>query len=283
VGRCDSAGDRHGAIACFQREAALAARDVLAQGGNAVDAAATALLVEFVTAPSYVGLGGYGGSFVIYDAKKGKVHTIDSTARAPAKLDLAALNKATINHGPLSVGVPGNVAGIDLALREFGTMPFGIVAKRAIQIAEQGTPVTPQLSSKFAGLKNLDPVSRQAYFPAGVPAEGSIWKQPDLARLMRQLSEDGPRSFYTGDVAAKICKQLQAGGSTLTDEDFKSFEAKLVDPLHARYRGYDLYTPMLPSGGLTCLSTLKTLEQFDLSEYKAGSAAFYNLFFDAAN
>ena len=181
------------------------------------------------------------------------------------------------------MGVPGNVAGIDLALCEFGTMPFGTVAKRAIEIAEQGTPVTPGLSAKFAALKNIDPASRRAYFPDGVPAAGGTWKQPDLARLMRRLCEDGPSSFYTSDVAATICKQLQAGGGTLTAEDFHDFRATLEEPLHVRYRGYDLYTPPLPSGGLTCLSTLKTLEQFDLSEYKPVSAAFYNLFFDAAN
>ena len=272
-----------GAIACFRREAALAAREILQQGGNALDAAVAALLVEFVIAPSYAGLGGYGGSFVYLPGQNEKSPRGRFDRAGAAKLDLAALNKSSANHGPLAVGVPGNVAGIDLALREFGTMPFGTVAKRAIEIAEQGTPVTPGLSAKFAALKNIDPVSRRAYFPDGVPAVGGTWKQPDLARLMRRLCEDGPSSFYTSDVAATICKQLQAGGGTLTAEDFHDFRVKLEEPLHVRYRGYDLYTPPLPSGGLTCLSTLKTLEQFDLAEYKPVSAGYYNLFFDAAN
>ena len=272
------------AIACSRREAAEAARDVLQQGGNAIDAAVAALLVQFVIEPAMTGLGGYGGSLVIYHAKSGRVRAIDSTSCAPRKFDAASFNAKTAKHGYLAVGVPGNVAGIDSALREFGTQSFRKLASRAIGLAENGIPVTPSLALQFGKLlANIDPISRHAYFPNGVPAQGTTWVQPDLARLMRRLGDEGPGSFYTGEVAATICKQVQANGGTLAETDFHDFRATLADPLHINYRGCEVYTPALPSGGITCLSILKTLEQFDLSQFAPWSPAYYELFVDAAN
>lgn len=108
-------GSRQG-IACLRREAAAAARDVLIGGGNAMDAAMAAVLALFVIEPAMTGLGGYGGCLAIYDAKTGRARTIDCTSRAPRRLDVSKLNATNINHGCLAVGVPGNVAGVDLGL-----------------------------------------------------------------------------------------------------------------------------------------------------------------------
>ena len=188
--------------------------------------------------------------------------------RTPRKFDPATFNAKSADHGNLAVGVPGNVAGIDLALREYGTQSFRKLATHAIGLAENGIVVTPRLAGQLAALvRDIDPVSRHAYLPQGVPAQGTVWKQPDLARLMRRLGDEGPGSFYTGEVAATICKQVQANGGVLAEDDFHDFHATKGEPLHINYRGYDLYTPPLPSGGLTSLSILKTLEQFDLSAY----------------
>lgn len=274
-------GGRQG-IACLRREPAEAARDILRQGGNAVDAACSALLALFVIEPSMTGVGGYGGSMVMYDAKGGRVRTVDSTTRAPRRFDLTKFDAKSATHGYRAVGVPGNLAGIILALHDHGTMPFSGVAKAAIGLAENGFPVLPKLSKEFAGLvTDIDPISRHAYFPNGVPATGSTWKQPDLARLLKRLCDDGPESFYKGDIAAIICKQVQANGGTLAEDDFHDFVATSSEPLHISYRGYDLYTPTLPSAGLTSLSTLKTLEQFDLSKLEPWGAEYYELLVDA--
>lgn len=278
-----AAGGRQG-IACVRQEAAEAARDVLKDGGNAIDAAVAAILVLFVIEPSNTGLGGYGGCLAIYDAKSGRARAIDCTSRAPRKIDISKLDAKTINHGCLAVGVPGNVAGVDLALSEFGTQPFGKLATHAIAMAADGIKVTPALSAQFDGLlKSIDPVSLKAYFPKGVPATGETWVQSDLARLMRRLCDEGPGSFYTGETAATICKQVQAGGGALAEDDFHEFQATSSDPLHIRYRGYDLYTPSLPAGGITSLSTLKTLEQFDLAKYEPWGPDYYDLFVNAAH
>jgi gamma-glutamyltranspeptidase len=186
-GRCDgsaaqAAGTNNGAIACSRKEAANAARDALQQGGNAVDAVIAAFLVNCVMEPWNVGLGGYGGSMAMYHAATGRVHTIDFDARAPRKFDPATFNEAAGRHGYLAIGTPGVVAGIDLALAEYGTLPFKAIAKHALEWAENGIPVTSQLVSKFGVLKNMDAASQRAYFPNGVPAQGDAWVQADLAR-----------------------------------------------------------------------------------------------------
>ncbi len=278
-----SQGGFRQAIAGWRREAGVAARDVLLNGGNAIDAAAAALLVLCVVDPTKVGIGGYGGSLVLYHAKSGHIRAIDSDSRAPLKFDPSTFKELGANYGYLAVGVPGVVAGIDLALREYGTLSFKATAKFALALAEDGIPVTPSLSSAFQGLlKQIDPVSRRAYFPHGVPTTGATWVQSDLARLIRRLGDDGPMSFYTGEIADKICRQVQANGGVLADQDFRNFHAHNVAPLTINYRGYDLYTPTLPSGGLTSLSILKTLEQFDLSQLAPWCARCIELFADAS-
>jgi gamma-glutamyltranspeptidase/glutathione hydrolase len=272
------------AICCTRREAANAARDVLEQGGNAVDAAVAAVLVQCVIEPSKVGIGGYASSFVMYNAKTGRVHAIDADARAPRKLDTTTLTEKTSRIGYLAIGVPGIPAGIDLALRDFGSLPFRKLAEPAIGLAENGTLITPAVARTLNSLsKNIDPVSRRAYFPNDVPQQGTPWIQKDLGRLLRQLADDGPTSFYRGDIPRAIVAQVQANGGLLTEEDFHEFEATTVEPLRIDYRGHAIYTPPLPSGGLTSLTVLKTLEQFDLAKFKPWSAPYYELFIAALN
>lgn len=272
------------AIATSSRQAGQAARDVLKKGGNAIDAAVAALLVMCVVEPKLVGIGGYGGSFIVYDARTGRVRAIDSDTRAPRKFDSATFTERTANYGYLAVGVPGVVAGIDLALREYGSRPFKDLAKYSLVLAEKGLKVLPSMSHSLDALaKVMDPSSRQAYFPNGVPAAGGSWVQTDLARLIRRLGDEGPASFYTGETAATIARQIQANGGALAEEDFHGFHATDVEPLHISYRGHDLYTPPLPSGGLTSLSILKTLEQFDSSQIAPWGARFIELFAGASN
>lgn len=272
------------AIATSSRQAGDAARDVLKKGGNAVDAAVAALLVMCVVEPKLVGIGGYGGSFIVYDAHTGRVRAIDSDTRAPRRFDSATFTERTANYGYLAVGVPGVIAGIDLALRELGSRPFKDLAKYSLVLAEKGIKVLASMSHSLQGVaKVMDPVSRNAYFPDGVPAAGGAWVQADLARLIRRLGDEGPASFYSGETAAVIARQIQANGGALAEEDFHAYRATDVEPLHITYRGHDLYTPPPPSGGLTSLSILKTLEQFDLSQIAPWGARFIELFAGASN
>jgi gamma-glutamyltranspeptidase/glutathione hydrolase len=279
----NGSGKSNQAVACSRREAAEAARDVLLRGGNAIDAAVAALIVQCVIEPANVGIGGYGGSLVYCHGKSGHVHAIDFTSRAPRKFDPATFSESTGRHGYLAVGVPGILAGVDVALREYGTMPFKALARPALALAENGIRVTPQLARSFNQLAGMDAVSRRAYFSDGVPAQGATWVQADLARLIRRLGEEGLASFYTGDIAGTIARQVQAGGGVLTEEDFRGFRAAVVEPLSIDYRGYLLYTPPLPSGGPTSLNILTTLEQFNLSRLTPRGADYIELFAGASN
>jgi gamma-glutamyltranspeptidase/glutathione hydrolase len=272
------------AVACSRQQAASAAREMLRQGGNAVDAAVAALVVQCVIEPKNVGLGGYGGSLVLFHAKTGRVRAIDFDSRASRHFDPATFNESTAKHGCLAIGVPGVVAGIDLALREYGSLPFNTVAQPAVNLAENGIVVTLELADSFQNLgKQIDPVSRRAHFPNGVPVEGATWVQADLARLIRRLGDEGPASFYKGDIAAAIARRVQQGGGALAKEDFHDFRASIVDPLYIPYRGYELYTPPLPSAGLTSLSILRTLEQFDVAQLAPWGAKYVELFAGASN
>ena len=265
-------------------EAATAARDIVRQGGNAIDAALSALLVQCVIEPKNVGIGGYGGCLVLFHAKSGRVRAIDFDSRAPRKFDPATFNPSSARHGCLAVGVPGVVAGIDLALREYGSLPFTAVAKPAVALAEQGVVVTRELAASFKNLvKHMDPVSRRAFFPNGVLSQGATWVQKDLARLIRRLGDEGPESFYTGEIATTIARRVRHGGGTLEVDDFRDYRASIVEPLHTVHRGHDLYTPPLPSGGLTSLCILKTLSEFDAAKLDPWGVEYIELFAGASN
>ena len=138
--------------------------NILQQGGNAVDAAVAALLALFVIEPSMTGLGGYGGSMVMCDAKSGACTRPSTRHRAPRRFDLTKFDAKSSKHGYLAVGVPGNLAGIILALRQHGTIPFKELAQAAIGLAENGIAVSPTLTTEFKGLvADIDPVSKRAY------------------------------------------------------------------------------------------------------------------------
>src|SRR6476660_8096401 len=121
--------------------------------------------------------------------------------------------------------------------------------------------------------KKADGISRRALLPGGtVPEVGSVWRQPDLAKLLRQLAEKGPQAFYQGDIPQMIVRQVRASGGILSEEDFHGYQPQIVEPLTIDYRGYRVLTPPPPSGGLTSLQILKVLEQFELSNLDPWSA-----------
>jgi gamma-glutamyltranspeptidase/glutathione hydrolase len=273
----------HGAVASSSPEATAAGTDVLRRGGNATDAAIAAFMVQTVREPSNTGLGGYGGTMIVYNAASAHTHAIDFDSRTPLAFHPELYKKEEDHvHGYLAVGVPGNAAGFDLALREFGTLSWNEASAHAVNLAENGYLTNEALARSTArAASEMDTTSRRAYFPDGPPKVGEVWKQKDLAQLYRRLGDEGPRSFYTGDVAKAIASQVQANGGLLSEQDLRLYDATAVEPLRITYRGFELTTPEPPASGLTVLSVLKTLEQFDLSKLKPWSAEYFNLFLEA--
>src|SRR5688500_17026109 len=177
------------AVATHHPLAAAAARDVIGAGGNAVDAAVAAMSVLCVVLPGAVGFGGYGGSMVGYSAKTGRCAAIDFDSRAPLAYrdDLFADDvEARSNHGYLAVTVPAVIAGMAMALKDFGTKSWDEATARALELADKGFP-----TDKFAHNaltqwnKVADDVSRRAFFPDGtIPETGKPWIQKDLANML---------------------------------------------------------------------------------------------------
>jgi gamma-glutamyltranspeptidase/glutathione hydrolase len=269
----------HSAISTPRAEARDAAAEILAKGGNAVDAAVAALTTLAVVQTSSVGIAGYGGSIVIYSSKDKKVSAIDFDSRAPLALNPEKLNKENSLHGYLATGVPGIVAGLQLALKNHGTLGWNIVTQHAYELADKGIVVDVKLNHALQGfVKHADKASITAYLPNGVPEVGSIWQQKDLARVIKAIGDGGADAFYKGNIAKQIVKSIQANGGILTEEDFANFQAKEVEPIKITYRGNEIYAAPVPAAGITSLSILKTLEQFDIPSLKSFGTDYFTLF-----
>lgn len=289
LGATDGPGSRSGrfpaAIVTPHPEGAAAAAGVLKQGGNAVDAAVAATMALCVVMPSSLGFGGYGGSMVVYLAKERRVTAIDFDSRAPLEFrpELFTDPKKAY-HGYLAVGVPGIVAGFDLALRTFGTLPWKTVSQHALALASEGVILERGLRDGLEAVaRNTDRTSFKALFPDGaVPTVGERWVQEDLAQLIRNVGDGGADAFYRGEIARTIVRQVRAQGGILSEEDFTRFQAQVVEPIRISYHGNDIFTPPVPSGGLTSLSILKTLEHFDLATLEPWGARYLHLLAEAS-
>jgi len=198
---------RGGAASTVDLDATRVAIDVLRHGGNAVDAAVAAAATLGVTEPFSSGLGG-GGFFVFYDARTGKVHTIDGREAAPASMqETAFVNPATgepyafqeARVSGISVGVPGTPQTWQTALRKWGTISLRDALRPAVKIAEQGFVVdqtfASQINDNLAAFSQFSPTSA-LYLPDGkLPAVGSTFRNPDLAATYRLLSKQGMGTF----------------------------------------------------------------------------------------
>ena len=228
-------------------EGAKAGQEILAAGGNAVDAGVAAALVASVVSPYHVGPGGYGGSMIISTADGAKVVGIDFNTVAPAaarpdmfraKTSGPAKDPASM-FGWKAVGVPGVLAGLQHALDRFGTKKFADVVAPAIRYARDGFPTTSLIASSIrSDRKRLaaDPGSAKLLLPGGEPPKvGSPFKNPDLAAMLETLAQRGSvESFYNGDIAAKIATAIRAGGGLVTEADLAAYRAHevLAGPAH---------------------------------------------------
>ncbi|SDG67837.1 MULTISPECIES: gamma-glutamyltransferase [unclassified Duganella] len=264
-----------GAVATISEPASKAAIAILNQGGNAIDAAVAAAATLGVTDPFSCGIGG-GGFMVIYLAKDKRVITIDHRETAPASFtpgvflkDGKELDFEQVVASGRSVGVPGTVRGWHEALDRYGSMSLRQVLAPAIGVASQGFKVNDNFShlvreneSKFARF----PATAALYLKDGKAiAAGSTLRNPDLAKAYRELAAGGVKIFYTGKMARAVVDAVNRNGGAITLADLSNYEARLRQPVHSTYRGYDLYGMPLPSsGGIAVAQALNILEGYDL-------------------
>jgi gamma-glutamyltranspeptidase/glutathione hydrolase len=279
-----------GAVSTVDLDASRTALEVLKQGGNAADAAVAAAATLGVTEPYVAAIGG-GGFFVYYDAETHRVHTIDGRETAPqaTKADTfidpstgQALPFADAVTSGLSVGVPGTLAQWDQALRRFGTRRLGALLQPAIKIAEQGFPVDQEFydqtsvnAARFADITS----TKQLFLPGGqIPAIGSTFRNPDLAKTYRTIAARGIGWFYQGELGKQIVSTVKhppvdpAAKRTVRPglmeaSDLASYTAPSRAPTHADYRDLDVYGMAPPSsGGSTVSEALNILKNFQLSK-----------------
>lgn len=273
------------AVATGHPLGAAAGLEIFETGGNAIDAAVGAMLAMCVVVPGSVGLGGYGGSAVIHISRSGQTVAVDFDSRAPLAFreGLVTADKESNYYGARSVTVPAVVAGLDLILREFGTKSWRDASQPAIELAEDGFAFDSEHQRYFDRCApRFDEHSVGSLFPGGVvPKVGERWRQPGVARLMRQLANDGPTSFYDGEIAESIVGYLRDRDGLLTLDDFRAYQPRVEAPVTANCRDISLHTPRPPSGGITSLAIAQTIEQFHEDKIPPGSGYYYHVLAEA--
>jgi gamma-glutamyltranspeptidase/glutathione hydrolase len=268
------------AVATGHPLGASAGFEILQDGGNAIDAAVAAMLAMCVVVPGSVGLGGYGGSAVIYRARTGRTDAVDFDSRAPLAFrdGMVTGERESNYYGARSVTVPAVVAGLDLILREYGTKSWLAVSQPATRLADDGFAFDAEHQRHFARcVPKFDQQSINSLFEGGaVPGVGGIWRQPDLAELMRRLAADGPGSFYNGRIAESIVRYVRERGGILDIEDFRSYRPQVDTPVVASCRGFALHTPPPPSGGVTSLGIIQTIERLGRNAVEPWNGKYFH-------
>jgi gamma-glutamyltranspeptidase / glutathione hydrolase len=249
---------------------------ILAEGGNAIDAAIAAALVSCVAVPSRCGVGGYGGHMTIATDGGRRVSSIDFNSAAPqaARPDMYKLAEngkvvGDVNfHGWLAVGVPGTMAGLQLAIDRFGTRPFRELVQPAIALARKGVVVQAPLANTIrlaAPRLRKDPGSAAIYLRDGQPLrEGEVVTNPKLAELLSTLAErNSVDTFYRGDIARQLADDFKRNGGLVTAADLGAYHAREVHPYRLEWEDHTIYTAPLTAGGLTIIEAITILKALD--------------------
>ena len=258
-----------GIVATSHYLASQAGAQILARGGSAMDAAIAANAVLGVTEPMMNGIG--GDLFLLYwDAKSGKLYGLNASGWAPQKLTPAYLNREgfhTMPHdGIHSVTVPGTVDGWSKAHQRFGKLAWKDLFAPAIYYADHGYAVPEIIHEYWAeSLEKLQktPEATRVFLPAGkVPELGSTFRNPDLAKTLRLVAQQGRDVFYKGEIAQAIVNTSSAMGGTMRLEDLAEFSSEWVEPISSSYRGWTIYE-LPPNGqGMAALEMLNIMSTF---------------------
>ena len=262
---------QHGAVATSQPLAAQGGLQILREGGNAVDAAVATAAILNVVEPMSTGIGG-DAFMLVYQPKDGVIRGLNASGRAPYAAEPEFFTKQGLQQIPAfgsmyPVTVPGTIDGWETLLDECGTMTLAEVLQPAIHYAENGFPVSPQISlawQESAGMLAQHPDTARTYLKNGkAPAPGEVFHQPNLARIFRLIAEGGRETFYQGEIAEKIVEFSDQNGGLFTRADFAAHSSDWVEPISANYRGYDVYE-IPPNGqGIAALLALNIVQGFE--------------------
>lgn len=280
---------RNGMVSSSSMIASEVGRDILKQGGNAIDAAVATAFALAVTWPSAGNIG--GGGFLVFMNDKAEVTTIDFREKAPINasskmfLDKDGNIFNDSNHtGGLSIGVPGTVAGLYLAHQKYGKLEWKEVVQPAVNLANNGFEFTWTLYNHSVMFKKIYAESMPEFAKFMLAEDGSyrepgrLWKQTDLGASLERIRDHGRDGFYKGKTAKLLAEYIQEEGGIITEEDLLKYEAIERKPVVGKYRGYDIYSmPPPSSGGVTMIEMLNMLENFNLQDLGFNSADYIHV------
>jgi len=270
--------------------------EILDMGGNAVDAAVAVGFSLATTLPRAGNLGG-GGFMLIYLKEKDEVFYIDYRSKSPRNSSIEKLlgtleipdrdskRWERVDYTYLASAVPGTVYGLLEAHKNFGKLSLQDIMKPVIKQAEEGIVVSSDLSYVIGVTPQLksDEESFSIYFKDNKPLkEFSIMKRPDLAKTFQQISKNGAKGFYEGEVANKIVNAMNENNGLITHEDLKNYKSFFRMPIGINYKGYKVFTAAPPSGGgITLLTSLSILNSIDINKYKSDATKTYHFLAEA--
>ena len=287
---------RHAMVASQHEIASRIGVEVMKRGGNAVDAAIAVGVALAVVYPEAGNIG--GGGFMLIRRANGEAYAIDYREMAPkaAGRDLFVDKDGNLIRGEggsqigyRASGVPGTLAGFDLAFKKYGSkkLKWADLVRPARTIAENGYTLSYRLAELFKSYKeNLAKYedSNRIFLNGGkYYEEGDLFRQPDLAKTLTRIERLGASEFYTGTTAKMIADDMKAHDGLITLDDLKNYRAKERTPLRGTYRGYEIISmPPPSSGGIVMMEVLNMLEGYDLKSLGPNSAAKYHLFAEAS-
>lgn len=284
---------QHGIVVTDSAEASEAGAEILRAGGNAIDAAAATSFALGVTHPYNSGMGG-GGFLMLRLAATGEVFILDYRECAPrgATPDMFVKANAADPTGPprsrftgLAAAVPGMVAGHQMLLQRFGTRGMEQVLQPAIRLARDGCRIDARFCSivakalayvdKYPALREgTRPLAAQFACEGKPPKEGTLLRQPEMARTLELLASSGGDAFYRGPIADAIVRTVRREGGILTAEDLAAYKPAWRQPIRTKYRDYEfLLMPPPSSGGICIAETLNILSHWDLPAIQRKDAA----------
>lgn len=260
---------------------------ILKEGGNAIDASIATAFALAVVFPQAGNIG--GGGFLVFVNNKGESTTIDFREKAPLAssttmyLDEKGNYIPMSNHnGLLAVGVPGTVAGLWMAHQKYGSLPWADLVQPAIDLAEQGVPLSFTLAQHAKRFITDAPNEFMKNFytnGTGIPLKmGEIWIQPQLANTLSVIRDHGHDGFYAGDIAEKLAKFMAEHGGIITEEDLSKYEAVERAPVKGTYKGFEIVSMGPPSsGGASIIQMMNMMELVDWDTIEFNSTDYVHI------
>ncbi|KAF9374942.1 hypothetical protein BGX21_003989 [Mortierella sp. AD011] len=263
---------KYGAVASEEIHCSEIGVQVLKDGGNAVDAAIASCLCIGTVNMFSAGIG--GGGFMTIRLPNGTAEVIDFRETAPAGASPNMYKKDPIlaQKGGLSVAVPGEIRGLELAHSRYGKLPWERLFAPSVKMARDGWAIGPELAKRLQLYKTMmetEPDWSKTFAPNGtVLREGQWIKRGALADTLETIGRKGADAFYTGPIAQSMVDYIKVNGGILDMDDMKSYKPLLKEPMVGYYQGRKIYTTPAPTSGPVLISILNILERYDLGRFK---------------